>query len=169
MKPKRSVLFIAFAGEEKGLLGSLHYTDHPIIPLSRTVTDLNIDMIGRVDPDYEKLGNPNYTYVIGSDKLSKELHEMNERANQSTVNLTLDYKYNDPNDPNRFYSRSDHYNFAKNNVPIIFYFTGTHADYHRPTDDVDKINFERMLKVVKLVYTTGWMIANADHRPIVDK
>lgn len=129
--PKRSILFLHVTGEEKGLLGSKYYTDvDPLFPLANTVCDLNIDMIGRID-DRHKV-DPNYVYLIGSDKLSTELHNISEAINKKYMNINLDYKYNDENDPNRFYYRSDHYNFAKNNVPIIFYFNGTHADYHQP-------------------------------------
>ncbi len=169
MKPKRSILFMTVAGEEKGLLGSSYYVEHPVLPLEKTVADLNIDMVGRVDPKYETLNDPNYIYLIGSDKLSTELHRLSEQANKESVNLMLDYTYNDERDPNRFYERSDHYNFVKKNIPIIFYFNGTHKDYHRPTDTVDKIDFQKMEKIGKLIFYTGWKVANADHRPLVDK
>ena len=159
-RPKRSVLFIAHAGEEKGLLGSEYFTTHPSVPLENIATNLNIDMIGRNDS--------NQVYIIGSDHLSSELHQINESANQ-TVGLNFDYTYNDVNDPNRFYYRSDHYNFAKHGIPIIFYFSGVHEDYHRPTDDVEKINFDKMQKIARLVYLTGWQVANLDHKPLVDR
>ncbi|MEQ9402340.1 MAG: M28 family peptidase [Cyclobacteriaceae bacterium] len=161
--PKRSILFMTVTGEEKGLLGSRYYTDtDPIFPLENTVTNLNIDMVGRVDEKHAD--NPDFIYVIGSDKLSQELHDLSEAANKTYTNLELDYTYNDENDPNRFYYRSDHYNFAKNNVPIIFYFNGTHPDYHKPTDTVEKINFDAMQKVARLVFHTGWEIANREGR-----
>ncbi|MFT4736425.1 MAG: hypothetical protein ACI8QD_000109 [Cyclobacteriaceae bacterium] len=166
--PKRSILFMCVTGEEKGLLGSDYYTQNPIFPLENTVTNLNIDMVGRVDPKYEQLNNPNYIYVIGSDKLSDELHQLSETVNTNTENLVLDYTYNDENDPNRFYYRSDHYNFAKNNIPIIFYFNGTHADYHKPTDTIEKINFKKMHKIARLVYFTTWEIANQESKIIAD-
>lgn len=166
--PGRSVVFLHVTGEEKGLLGSQYYTDNnPIFPLSQTVANLNIDMIGRIDPKRE--GDGDYIYLIGSDKLSTELHELSEKVNQKYVNLELDYTYNDENDPNRFYYRSDHYNFAKNNIPIIFYFNGTHDDYHRPTDTPDKIEYELLQKRAKLIFYTAWEIANRDQRVIVDK
>ncbi|WP_436514495.1 M28 family peptidase [Ekhidna sp. To15] len=166
--PKRSVLFMTVTGEEKGLLGSKYYTDtDPIFPLENTVANLNIDMVGRVDEAHEE--NPDYIYLIGSDKLSQELHVLSENMNKTYTNLELDYTYNDENDPNRFYYRSDHYNFAKNNVPIIFYFNGTHEDYHKPTDTVDKIDFETMEKRARLVFHTGWEIANREERIKVDK
>jgi Zn-dependent M28 family amino/carboxypeptidase len=131
------------------------------VPLEKTVANLNIDMIGRLDTTYEKLNNPNYVYVIGSDKISTELDSVLKVSNKQSENLILDYKYNDDKDPERFYSRSDHYNFARNGVPIVFFFTGVHADYHRPTDTVDKIHFPRMEKIVRLIYWTGWQVANA--------
>jgi hypothetical protein len=167
--PRRSVLFLANVGEEKGLLGSEYYTDHPVFPLANTITDLNIDMIGRVG--YEYIGKPdsaNYIYTIGSAMLSKELHQINEDANNKYVHIAQDYKYDDPNDPNRFYYRSDHYNFAKHGVPIIFYFNGVHDDYHQPGDEVSKINFPLLAKRAKLAYYTGWELANRDKRPVVD-
>jgi len=134
--------------------------------LANTVADLNIDMIGRVDPKHE--GKDNYLYLIGSDKLSKELHELSEAINKQYFNLDFDYTYNDENDPNRFYYRSDHYNFAKNNIPVIFYFNGTHADYHRPTDTSDKINYEFLETRARLIFHTAWELANRDERVKLD-
>ncbi|TRO66985.1 M28 family peptidase [Christiangramia sabulilitoris] len=165
--PKRSILFLNVTGEEKGLVGSKFYTDEPIFPLANTVVNLNIDMIGRKDPAHE--ANDNYVYLIGSDKLSTDLHNLSESVNEKYINMDLDYKYNDENDPNRFYYRSDHYNFAKNNIPIIFYFNGTHADYHKPTDTPDKIEYELLAKRARLVFLTAWEIANRDARLVVDK
>ncbi|MEZ4811316.1 MAG: M28 family peptidase [Allomuricauda sp.] len=166
--PKRSIVFLHVTGEEKGLLGSRYYTDFdPIFPLSQTVADLNIDMIGRIDP--KRNGDRNYIYLIGSDKLSTELHNLSEDINKKYTNLELDYKYNDENDPNRFYYRSDHYNFAKNNIPIIFYFNGTHADYHRPGDTPDKINYDLMENRARLIFYTAWEVANRENRIVVDK
>lgn len=165
--PKRSILFMTVTGEEKGLLGSRYYTDtDPVFPLENTVVNLNIDMVGRVDEKHD--GNPNYIYLIGADKLSQELHDLSENANKTYTQLELDYTYNDENDPNRFYYRSDHYNFAKNNIPIIFYFNGVHADYHKPTDTIEKINFEKIEKIARLVFHTGWEIANREERLKVD-
>jgi len=166
--PKRSIVFLHVTGEEKGLLGSQYYTDvAPIFPLEETVTNLNIDMIGRIDPKRE--GERNYIYLIGSDKLSTELHELSEAINTKYTNIELDYTYNDENDPNRFYYRSDHYNFAKNNIPIIFYFNGTHEDYHRPGDTPDKINYDLLQNRTRLVFHTAWEVANRSKRLIVDK
>jgi len=167
--PRRSILFLGNVGEEKGLLGSEYYTDHPVIPLERTITDLNIDMIGRVGFDYiNKPDSANYVYVIGSEMLSKELKQISENANSTYTHLDLDYKYDDPADPNQFYYRSDHYNFAKHGVPIIFYFNGVHADYHQPGDEVGKINFPLLAKRAQLVFYTGWDLVNRDKRPVVD-
>lgn len=165
--PKRSILFLHVTGEEIGLYGSRFYTDNPIFPLANTVCNLNTDMIGRIDPD--KADSPNYVYLIGSDKLSQELHDLSEVVNKKYVNLELDYTYNDEDDPNRFYYRSDHYNFAKNNIPIIFYFNGTHEDYHQPTDTPDKIEYDLMTKRAKLIFLTAWEVANRDGRITADK
>lgn len=166
--PKRSIVFLHVTGEEKGLLGSQYYTDvDPILPLAKTVANLNIDMIGRIDPKRE--GDRNYIYLIGSDKLSTDLHKLSEEVNSKYMNIELDYTYNDENDPNRFYYRSDHYNFAKNNIPIIFYFNGTHDDYHRPTDTPDKINYDLLKNRSQLVFHTAWEVANRNQRVVVDK
>ena len=168
MRPKRSIIFLHVTGEEKGLLGSRYYTDmEPLYPLEQTVANLNIDMIGRIDPKRE--GSREYIYLIGSDKLSTELHELSEEVNEKYTKMELDYTYNDENDPNRFYYRSDHYNFAKNNIPIIFYFNGTHVDYHRPGDTPDKINYDLLEQRARLVFHTAWEVANRDARLIVDK
>ena len=165
--PRRSILFMTVTGEEKGLLGSEYYSNHPVFPLENTVVDLNIDMIGRIDPEHEK--NSNYVYLVGSDRLSTELHDLSEKANETFTQLDLDYTYNDESHPDRIYYRSDHWNFAKNNVPIIFYFNGTHADYHKPTDTIEKIEFELMAKRAQLVFHTAWVIANRDQRIVTDK
>lgn len=165
--PKRSILFLHVTGEEKGLLGSRYYTENPIFPLANTIANLNIDMIGRIDERHQE--NPNYIYLIGSDKLSSELHVISEETNKKYIQMDLDYKYNDDNDPNRFYYRSDHYNFAKVNIPIIFYFNGTHEDYHRPTDTPDKINYELLESRTRLIFHTAWELANREDRIIADK
>jgi len=165
--PRRSMLFMTVAGEEKGLLGSDYYTQDPVYPLAQTVCDLNIDMIGRLDKAHA--GDPNYIYLIGSDKLSKDLHDISEAANKKYSNLKLDYTYNDEKDPNRYYYRSDHYNFAKNNIPVIFYFNGVHEDYHKETDEVSKIDFNKMEKITRLVFHTAWDLANRTERIKLDK
>lgn len=168
--PRRSILFMTVSGEEKGLLGSEHYVTNPLYPLDMTVADLNIDMIGRTGDqrDDNDAEDRNYVYIIGSDKLSTELHAINETANKLYTNMTLDYTYNDPDDPNRFYYRSDHYNFAKNDIPIIFYFNGTHADYHKETDTIEKIEFDMLAKRAQLVFYTAWQLVNQDKRIEVD-
>ena len=166
--PKRSLVFLHVTGEEKGLLGSKYYTENPLYPLSKTMTNLNIDMVGRTDPKREDK-DPNYIYLIGADKLSQDLHDISEETNSKYIQLKLDYTFNDDKDPNRFYYRSDHYNFAKNNIPVIFYFNGTHADYHRPSDTIEKIEFDLMAERTKLVFHTAWLLANRDERTPVDK
>ena len=161
--PRRSIVFLHVTGEEKGLLGSKYYTENPIYPLENTVANLNVDMIGRLDPKREDK-DPNYIYLIGSDKLSQDLHDLSEEINSNYTNLKIDYTYNDDDDPNRFYYRSDHYNFAKKNIPIIFYFNGTHDDYHKPTDTPDKINYSILTKRSKLIFYTTWKLANQKNR-----
>jgi Zn-dependent M28 family amino/carboxypeptidase len=166
--PRRSILFMTVTGEEKGLLGSRYYTDiNPVYPLASTVVNLNIDMIGRKDPDHKD--SAPYVYVIGSDKLSSELHTLSEATNKTYTNLIFDYTFNDEKHPDRIYYRSDHWNFAKNNVPIIFYFDGVHEDYHKPSDEVDKIEFDLLAHRAKAVFHTAWEIANRDGRLVVDK
>jgi Zn-dependent M28 family amino/carboxypeptidase len=167
MGPKRSLVFLHVTGEEIGLYGSRYYTENPIYPLEHTVCNLNTDMIGRIDPN--KAGNDNYIYLIGSDKLSQELHDLSEQVNQEFSQMELDYTFNDENDPNRFYYRSDHYNFAKNNVPIIFYFNGVHEDYHQPSDTPDKIEYPLMAKRTQLIFHTAWEVANQEKRITADK
>jgi len=166
--PKRSILFLHVTGEEKGLYGSSYYTENPVFPLENTVTDLNIDMIGRIDKDHEAKEKNNYIYLIGSDRLSTDLHNISEEVNEKYTKLDLDYTYNDKNDPNRFYFRSDHYNFAKHNIPIIFYFNGVHEDYHKPTDTPDKIEYDLLAKRAQLTFYTAWEVANRPERIVVD-
>lgn len=164
--PKRSVLFLHVTGEEHGLLGSKYYADNPVFPLANTVANLNIDMIGRCD--HANCGK-DYVYVIGSEMLSTDLKKINETANKTTTNLELNYKYDDPNDKDRLYYRSDHYNFAKNGIPVIFYFDGIHEDYHKPSDTPDKIDYVSLKKRTQLVFATAWELANRKERIVVDK
>ena len=164
--PRRSILIMPVSGEEKGLLGSKYYTSHPIYPLENTVANLNIDMIGRLDDWHD---TANYVYLIGADRLSQELHDISEQVNKEYIELNLDYKFNEEDDPNRYYYRSDHYNFAKNNIPVIFYFNGVHEDYHKATDTVEKIDFEKIKTITRLVFLTAWELANRDERIVVDK
>ena len=159
--PRRSILIMPVSGEEKGLLGSKYYTDNPVYPLNNTIANLNIDMIGRLD-DWHNTGN--YVYLIGSDRLSLDLHNINEEVNKKYTKLTLDYRYNDEEDPNRYYYRSDHYNFAKNNIPVIFYFNGVHEDYHRPSDTIEKLDFSKIKRISKLVFLTAWELANREEK-----
>ncbi len=164
--PKRSVVCMLVSGEEKGLLGSKFYVEFPLFSLKQTVADVNIDMIGRTDERHPNNGN--YIYVIGSDRLSTDLHEINEYSNKTYTKMELDYKYNARDEPNRYYERSDHYSFAERGIPSIFYFNGSHADYHRPTDTPDKINYEALAKRAQLAFYTAWDIANRPNRLRVD-
>ena len=165
--PKRSIIFLHVTGEEKGLLGSSYYTKNPIYPLVDTMANLNVDMIGRLDPKRTDK-DPNYIYLIGADKISQELHDISEATNKKYTQIKLDYTYNDDKDPNRFYYRSDHYNFAKNNIPVIFYFNGTHDDYHAPSDTPDKINYDMLAKRSKLIFYTAWELANRKNKIKID-
>jgi Peptidase family M28/PA domain len=158
--PRRTLVFMAVSGEEKGLWGSFYYSNNPIFPLEKTTVDLNIDMIGRIDPSRKVGDSMNYVYVVGDDKLSTDLRPISEAVNKKYTKLELDYKFNDPNDRQRIYFRSDHYNFARKGVPIIFYFNGTHADYHRPTDTPDKINYNLYAKRTQFIFYTAWEMAN---------
>lgn len=164
--PRRSVLFMPVSGEEKGLLGSEWYSEHPVFPLENTVADLNIDMIGRTDSLHQDAAP--YVYIIGSDRLSTELHRINADVNARYTRLQLDLTYNDRNDPNRYYYRSDHYNFARKGVPVIFYFSGVHEDYHQPGDEVQKIRFDLLEQRARLVFHTAWELANRPARILVD-
>ncbi len=164
--PRRSILFMTVAAEEVGLLGSEYYTENPIFPLANTVVNLNLDMIGRSDEEHKD--SPPYVYVIGSDKLSSDLHALSESVNKKYTNLVFDYTYNDESHPARLYYRSDHWNFAKRDIPIIFYFDGIHEDYHLPSDEVDKIEFDLLTIRTKCVFHTAWEIANRDRRIMPD-
>jgi hypothetical protein len=166
--PRRSLLFLNVTGEERGLLGSAYYADvDPLLPLASTVANLNIDMIGRFDPT-EPNRSENYVYVIGSNLISRELDSLNTAVNSAIGSrLELSQRFNSKDDPNRFYARSDHWNFGKHGIPFIFYFTGTHADYHRPGDEAHKIEYPRMARITRLVFGTAWQVANQDRRPVV--
>jgi hypothetical protein len=174
-RPKRSILFVWHCGEEKGLWGSRYFTDYPTIPLAQIVTQLNIDMIGRskkdgdTNPRNATLSGPNQIYVIGSTMMSTDLGKLSETVNKSYLNLQYDLRYDDPNDTNRFFFRSDHYNYARKGIPIIFFFDGVHEDYHRPGDEAQKIDYEKMEKVARTIYMTLWEVANLPVRPKVDK
>ncbi|MGC2237450.1 MAG: M20/M25/M40 family metallo-hydrolase [Pyrinomonadaceae bacterium] len=174
-RPKRSILFIWHAGEEKGLWGSEYFTDNPTVPISSIITELNIDMIGRYqnpgdeDVRNKQLPKQGEVFLIGSRMMSTELGEISDATNKSFLNLSFNFKYDDPNDPEQFFYRSDHFNYARKGVPIIFYMDGSHADYHQPSDSVEKINFEQMEKVARTIMATGWELANRATRPTVDK
>ncbi|MFL9829354.1 M28 family peptidase [Flavobacterium sp. ST-87] len=165
--PKRSVLFLHVTGEEHGLHGSRYYSENPVFPLKNTVANVNIDMIGRRDDAHANSNN--YVYLIGADRLSSELDEICKTVNEKYIHLDLDYKYNALNDPNNFYRRSDHYNFAKNGIPAVFIFNGTHADYHRKTDTPDKIEYDALTKRAQLAFTIVWELANRENQIVVDK
>jgi hypothetical protein len=174
-RPKRSILFVWHTGEEKGLWGSRYFVEYPTVPLNKIVAQINIDMIGRskqagdTNPRNAELTGPDAVYVIGSTMMSTELGELVNSVNKSFLNLTYDTKYDDPRDPNRFFFRSDHYNYARKGIPIIFFFDGVHEDYHRPGDTADKIDYQKMEKVTRTIYMTTWEIANRATRVKVDK
>ncbi|GBC83527.1 Aminopeptidase YwaD [bacterium HR10] len=169
-RPKRSILIIFHTAEEVGLLGSKYFVAHPTVPLNAIVANLNVDMVGRTrapndtNPANRELADANTLYLIGSDKLSRELHELSEQTNRDTERFNLDYRYNREDHPQRLYYRSDHYNYAQKGIPVIFYFTGLHEDYHRPTDDTEKLDFEKMARIGRLIFATAWRIANLEHR-----
>lgn len=158
--PSRSVLCMLVTGEEKGLLGSLYYVNNPLFPLSETKAEINVDMIGRIDPKYGT--DENYIYVIGSDRINPVLHELNVSVNQTYSQLKLDHTFNSELDPNRFYYRSDHYNFAEKGIPSIFFFSGVHDDYHRVTDDAFKINYSKTTKIARHIFLLTWALANGN-------
>ncbi len=161
--PRRTIVFMTVSGEEKGLLGSEYYSDNPVYPINKTTADLNTDMVGRIDTERKSNDTLNYVYVVGHDKLSSELQGINEGANTKHTGLTLDYKFDDSTDVNRIYFRSDHYNFARKGIPVLFFYDGMlKADYHRPTDTVDKISWALYAKRVQMIFYTAWEIANRD-------
>jgi Zn-dependent M28 family amino/carboxypeptidase len=162
-RPRRTIVFMTVSGEEKGLWGSEYYSDHPFYPLEKTTVDLNTDMVGRIDTERAKDDTLNYVYVIGHDKLSSDLPIINEGVNKKYTNVVLDYKFDDPNDQNRIYFRSDHYNFARKGVPVLFFYDGMlKADYHQPTDTVEKINWSLYEKRVRMIFHTAWEMANRE-------
>lgn len=165
--PKRSILLLHLTGEEHGLLGSSYYSDHPLFPIANTVADINIDMIGRRD-NVHPLTN-NYVYVIGADRISEDLHNITVVANEKYTKIDLDFRFNAKTDPNHFYERSDHYNFAKKGIPSVFLFNGVHADYHKITDTPDKIEFDALTKRAQLAFVIAWELANRENRIVIDK
>ena len=165
--PKRSILFLHVTGEEHGLHGSRYYSENPLFPLVNTIANINIDMIGRRDDAHAESNN--YVYIIGADRLSSDLDTICTEANAKYTKMNLDYKFNDPKDPNHFYERSDHYNFAKNGIPSVFFFNGVHADYHKHTDTAEKIEYDALAKRTQFAFVTAWELANRENRPVVDK
>jgi Zn-dependent M28 family amino/carboxypeptidase len=160
-RPRRTLVFVWFAGEERGFLGSQYHANYGL-PADRTVAMLNLDMIGR------RRGNrpeeANTVYPMGSDRVSQELHGILVEANASlSPPLTLDYRHNDAADRDRLYSRSDHVSYASRGIPVIGFTTGLHPDYHRVTDGADRIDFLKMARIARLVYETAGRIANLDH------
>ena len=167
-RPKRSLLFVWHAGEERGRWGSLYFVDHPTVDLDRIVAQLNIDMIGRNRDD--KASEANTVYLVGSDRISTELDAILQAANRSLGKpLTLDYELNDPSDPESVYTRSDHYSYAAKGIPIIFFTDALHPDYHANTDEVSKIEFDKMARIGDLIYATAWRLAKLDHAPVRDR
>ncbi|PIF30575.1 peptidase M28-like protein [Flavobacterium sp. 9] len=165
--PKRSILFLHVTGEEHGLHGSRFYSENPLFPIANTITDINIDMIGRRDVEHAKTNN--YVYVIGADRLSSDLHNAVVAQNDKYTKLDLDFKFNDPKDPNHFYERSDHYNFAKHGIPAVFFFNGVHEDYHGKGDEPQKIEYDALTKRTQLAFVVAWDLANRENRPVVDE
>ncbi len=168
IKPERSILFLNVSAEEKGLLGSRYYSDHPVFPMEKTVANLNTDMIGRIDSTHKSEGIEKYAYIIGAELISSDLDSLIKVANKQSGEITLDKRYNDLNDPQQFYRRSDHWHFGRKKVPFAFFFTGIHEDYHRPSDEVHKIRFEKMTSILRTMYATTVIIANTDTPPAVD-
>lgn len=167
LRPKRSLLFVWHTGEEVGRYGSLYFADYPTVPIDRVVTQLNIDMIGRNRDN--RPSESDTVYLVGSDRISSELHAVSRAANAALPRpMTLDYEFNDPSDAESLYTRSDHYSYASKGIPVIFFTTGLHPDYHANTDDVAKIEFDKLTRVVQLVYETGARLANLDRAPARD-
>jgi hypothetical protein len=180
-RPKRSVLFVWHAGEEKGLWGSEYFNKFPTVDIKSVVAQLNIDMIGRsLDPNNiikcgqnkpcnEELSGANGVYVIGSEMMSSTLGAVTKGTNDAYLKLGYDYKYDDPKDKNRFFFRSDHFNYAQNGIPIVFWFDGVHEDYHQPGDSPDKIDYAKMEKVTRTIFLTLWEVSDLKERPKIDK
>ena len=172
--PKRSMLFVWHMGEEKGLWGSKYFANNPTVPIDKIVTQLNIDMIGRSraanesDPRNKVTAGPNEVYVIGAKMMSDDLGAISDAVNASFLKMEFNLKYDDPKDPEKFFYRSDHIHYAVKDIPIIFYFTGTHADYHQPSDEVSKIDFPKFEKITRTIYATAWEIGELKARPKVN-
>jgi hypothetical protein len=169
-KPKRSLIFIWHTGEELGLFGSQYFTDHPSVPRDSIVAQLNMDMVGRGRPDDEPGGGPGYLQLIGTRRLSTELGDLIETVNKARRQpLTFDYQYDASGHPEQFYCRSDHYMYARYGIPIAFFSTGNHRDYHQVTDEPQYIDYQKLQTVAQFVYDVAAAVANLDHRVVVDK
>ena len=174
-RPKRSVLLVWHAGEEKGLLGAEYFNKFPTVDIKNVIAQLNIDMIGRskapgdTNPRNEPLTGPNGVYVIGSEMMSSTLGAITKGTNSAFLNLDYNYKYDDPKDTNRFFFRSDHFHYAQNGIPIAFWFTGTHEDYHGAGDHADKIDYQKMEKIARTIFLTMWELTDLKERPKIDK
>jgi len=168
VRPRRSILFMHVSGEEKGLLGSRYYSDHPVLPVENHVANINADMIGRSDQAHLSQGVTDYFYLIGGPIISSGLDSLVTVANEKTANLLIDYAYNDLDDPNQFYRRSDHWNFGRLGIPFSFFFTGVHEDYHQPSDEADKINYPKLTAITQVLFGSANELTNIDERPVVD-
>ena len=168
VRPRRSILFMHVSGEEKGLLGSRFYSDHPVFPVENHIANINADMIGRSDEAHLSQGVTDYFYLIGGPIISSGLDSLVTVANEKTANLIIDYAYNDLDDPNQFYRRSDHWNFGRLGIPFSFFFTGVHEDYHQPSDEADKINYPKLTAITQVLFGAANELANIENRPIVD-
>ena len=168
LRPKRSVLFLNVTAEEKGLLGSRYYSDNPVFPIENHIANINMDMIGRDATEHQEKGIKDGLFIIGASLISSSLDSLLQVSNQSTHKLYLDMSLNNVRDPQQIYRRSDHWNFGRLGIPFVFYFTGLHEDYHRPSDEADKVNYDKMAKITQLIYRNTVEIANYNKRPMVD-
>ena len=170
VKPKRSIIFVFHTGEEAGLLGSKWFTDHPTVPRDKIVAQLNMDMIGRGEAIDLKEGGPDYLELVGSRRVSTELGDLVEKINTEEARpFKFDYQFDMNGDPNRIYCRSDHQSYARYGIPIVFFTTGLHADYHQVTDEPQYINYDHLARIASFVRDVAVRVANLDHRPVVDK
>lgn len=174
-RPRRSLLFVWHTGEEWGSWGAKYFTAFPTVPIDNIVAQLNVDMIGRSKPADDKnegdavLSGPDEVYIVGSRKLSQDLGDICAEVDRAFLGLSLNYKYDKPDDPERIYERSDHYEYARKGIPVAFYFTGLHRDYHEPSDEVARIDFDKLQRVSRTILATAWTLANRDERPRLDR
>lgn len=170
VKPRRSIIFVWHTGEELGLFGSEHFTDHPTVARDQIVAQLNLDMVGRGGVGEEPLGGPNYMQLIGSRRLSTQLGDMVEAVSrEKSFNWAFDYQYDAAGHPEQYYCRSDHYSYARYGIPVVFMSTGGHADYHQVTDEVQYLDFAKLSKVTRFTHELATAVANGAERPLVDK